>query len=121
MYIFCIQAKKVTRNVSKTSTRKSRNNNEKSSEQSSSSDLVRPEEDEEIKLDFISIEKELLQESTNEVCAYQDTGAFILHISTFTFVFQWEVGTINVSRRFRQYQIEVLEKAKSNGLKWSDL
>ncbi|CAG8643337.1 17784_t:CDS:2 [Acaulospora morrowiae] len=70
-------AKKVTRNISKT----------------------RPEEDEEIKLDLISIENELLRESTNE----------------------WKVGTINVSRRLRQYQIEVLKKAKSNGLKWSDL
>ena len=69
MFFFYIQAKKVTRVASKTNTRKSkknaseistRNNNEKSSEQSSSSDLG-PEDDEEIKLDFTSIEKELLR------------------------------------------------------------
>ncbi|CAI2182059.1 1548_t:CDS:2 [Funneliformis geosporum] len=103
----CKKAKKATRVASKTNTRKSkknasetstRNNNEKSSsEQSSSSDLV-PEDDEEIKLDFTSIEKELLREQSNE----------------------WEVGTINVSQRFRKYQIEVLEKAKTDGLKWGD-
>ncbi|CAI2194260.1 9813_t:CDS:10 [Funneliformis geosporum] len=102
------KTKKVTTRVaSKTNTRKSKknaseistrnNNNEKSSEQSSSSDLG-PEDDEEIKLDFTSIEKELLQEQSNE----------------------WEVDTINVSQRFRKYQIEVLEKAKTDGLKWCD-
>ncbi|CAG8821151.1 45145_t:CDS:10, partial [Gigaspora margarita] len=51
-----------SKNASETSTR---NNNEKSSEQSSSSDLG-PEGVEEIKLDFVSIEKELLWEQSNE-------------------------------------------------------
>ncbi|CAG8510817.1 482_t:CDS:10, partial [Ambispora gerdemannii] len=33
----------------------------------------------------------------------------------------WEVGAINVLRRFRQYQIEVLEKAKTSGLKYDNI
>ncbi|RIA99391.1 hypothetical protein C1645_811411 [Glomus cerebriforme] len=65
-----------SKNTSETSTR---NNNEKSSEQSSSSDLG-PEGDEEIKLDFASIEKKLLREQSNEI----------------------------------------LEKVKTNGLRWCD-
>ncbi|GBC16309.2 hypothetical protein GLOIN_2v1637672 [Rhizophagus irregularis DAOM 181602=DAOM 197198] len=102
-YLHSQKAKKVTRVASKENTRKSKNasetstRNNNSSEQSSSSDLG-PEGDEEIKLDFTSIEKELLREQSNE----------------------WEVGTINVSQRFRKYQIEILEKAKTDGIKWCD-
>ncbi|CAG8747539.1 18528_t:CDS:10 [Dentiscutata erythropus] len=99
------KAKTATRVASKTNTQKSKNasetstqnNNEKFSEQSSSFDLG-PEGDEEIKLDFASIEKELLREQSNE----------------------WEVDTINVSQRFKKYQIEILEKVKTDGLRWCD-
>ncbi|CAG8603326.1 10911_t:CDS:2, partial [Ambispora leptoticha] len=68
------------------------------SEKSSSSD-VEPEDDEEIKFDFTDIEEELQREPIDE----------------------WEVGAINVSRRFRQYQIEVLGKAKTSGLKYDNI
>ncbi|CAG8607869.1 8357_t:CDS:10, partial [Acaulospora morrowiae] len=66
-------------------------------EESFSSD-VELKDDEEIKFDFTDIEKELQRKPINE----------------------WVIDTINVSQRFRQYQIDVLEKAKINGLKWND-
>ncbi|CAG8651982.1 9246_t:CDS:10, partial [Acaulospora morrowiae] len=68
------------------------------SEKSFSSD-VEPEDDEEIKFDFTDIEEELQRKPINE----------------------WKVGAINVSRRFRQYQIEVLGKAKTSGLKYDNI
>ncbi|GBB97257.1 hypothetical protein RclHR1_02950016 [Rhizophagus clarus] len=77
---------------------KLRNKSESSSSELPSSSDVGPEDDEEIKLDFTSVETELLQEQSNE----------------------WEVGTVNVSQRFKRYQIEIFEKAKTYGLKWSD-
>ncbi|GES94274.1 hypothetical protein GLOIN_2v1700036 [Rhizophagus clarus] len=56
------------------------------------------EEDEEITFDFTNLEKDLSRELTNE----------------------WVVGTINVSKRFREYQMKALEKAKTEGLKYDD-
>ncbi|CAG8545342.1 7541_t:CDS:10, partial [Acaulospora morrowiae] len=87
-----ISHKKAKKNVESAPNTRPRNDSQKSS--SSDVDL----ENEEIKFDFTVIEKELQQEPTND----------------------WIVGSINVSQRFRQYQIGVLEKAKTNGLKWSD-
>ena len=75
MYFSIFRRKKLQELLQKQILR-NQNNNEKSSEQSSSSDLG-PEGDEEIKLDFVSIEKELLQEQSNGT--YQDSDAFILH------------------------------------------
>ncbi|CAI2179436.1 18887_t:CDS:2 [Funneliformis geosporum] len=77
------KAKKEVKNTSRTKTQKSRNK--------------RPDDDEEIKFDFTSVEMELLREQSNE----------------------WKVSTVNVSQRFKNYQIETLEKAKIYGLKWS--
>ncbi|RIA88826.1 hypothetical protein C1645_851987 [Glomus cerebriforme] len=34
---------------------------------------------------------------------------------------KWVVGTINVSKRFREYQMKALEKAKTEGLKYDDI
>jgi len=92
------KAKNEVKNTSRTKTQKSRNNSENSSSELPSSSGVGPEDDEKIKFDFASIEMELLREQSNE----------------------WEVGTVNVSQRFKKYQIEILEKAKTYGLKWSD-
>ncbi|CAG8648632.1 4247_t:CDS:2, partial [Paraglomus brasilianum] len=86
--------KKTKTSVTNVPNTRSRNDSEKSS----SSD-VEPEDDEEIKFDFTDIEEELQREPINE----------------------WEVGAINVSQRFRQYQIEVLGKAKTSSLKYDNI
>ncbi|CAG8745754.1 17313_t:CDS:2 [Cetraspora pellucida] len=78
------KAKKKTKNNSRSMIQKLRNSNENSSSQSPY------ETDEEIKFDFKSVETELLQEKTNE----------------------WEVGMINISQKFKKYQLEILEKAR---------
>ncbi|CAG8608083.1 8978_t:CDS:10 [Diversispora eburnea] len=89
---------KKTKKRPNTKNQRPRNDNEKFSSEFPSPPDVGLEDNDEIKVDFTSTERELLRESTNE----------------------WVFGTINVSRKFRQYQIEVLKKAKTNGLKWSD-
>ncbi|CAJ0915023.1 13792_t:CDS:2, partial [Entrophospora sp. SA101] len=89
--------KKVKKSVPNTKNPRPRNDSKESSEIPSPCD-VGLKDDDEIKFDFTNIERELLREPINE----------------------WVFGTINVSRRFRQYQIEVLKKAKTKGLKWSD-
>ncbi|CAH1768159.1 668_t:CDS:10, partial [Entrophospora sp. SA101] len=87
--------KKVKKSVPNTKNPRPRNDSKESSEIPSPCD-VGLKDDDEIKFDFTNIERELLREPINE----------------------WVFGTINVSRRFRQYQIEVLKKAKTKGLKW---
>ncbi|CAG8635179.1 1595_t:CDS:2 [Ambispora gerdemannii] len=53
-------------------------------------------DDEAFEIDFDSITRELQKEPSNE----------------------WIVGTINITKKFRQYQEEVLQKAKTDGLTW---
>ncbi|CAG8635418.1 9950_t:CDS:10, partial [Acaulospora morrowiae] len=92
-YVSREKAKKEVESTPNTKNPRSTND----SEESFSSD-VELKDEEEIKFDFTDIERVLQLEPINE----------------------WVVDNINVSQRFRQYQIEVLEKAKTNGLKWND-
>ncbi|CAG8804468.1 2071_t:CDS:2, partial [Dentiscutata erythropus] len=96
-YEYSQKCEKEVKNTSKTMTQKSRNTSENSSLKLPSSSDIGPENDKEIKFDFTSVEIELLREQSNE----------------------WEVGTVNVSQRFKKYQIEIIEKAKTYGIKWS--
>lgn len=57
------------------------------------------EDDEEIKFDLTSISMELQREPRTK----------------------WEVGCINVTDRFRQYQKEVIQKAERDGLKYENI
>jgi hypothetical protein len=47
--------------------------------------------------------------------------SFTLHILKFDSVFKWEVGSINVTDRFRQYQKEVIKRAEKEGLTYDNL
>ncbi|CAG8704847.1 6916_t:CDS:2 [Funneliformis caledonium] len=91
------KVKKVVKNTSRTKSQKSRNKSEDSFSELPSSDIG-PNNDEEINFDFTSVEMKLLREQLNE----------------------WKVSTVNVSQRFKNYQIETLEKAKIYRLKWCD-
>ncbi|CAG8487611.1 259_t:CDS:10 [Acaulospora morrowiae] len=57
------------------------------------------EDDEEVKFDLENISSELKREPTVE----------------------WKVGSINITARFRQYQEDVLQKAKREGLKYDNI
>ncbi|CAG8812834.1 24539_t:CDS:2, partial [Dentiscutata erythropus] len=92
-----IDGEKEVKNTSKTMTQKSKNTSENSSSELPSSSDVGSKNDEEIKFDFTSVEIELLQEQSNK----------------------WEVGTVNVLQRFKKYQIEIIEKAKTYRIKWT--
>nr|CAG8436542.1 3710_t:CDS:2 [Entrophospora candida] len=35
-------------------------------------------------------------------------------------LYEWKVGDINITQRFRQYQQKVIDKVKSDGLTWND-
>ncbi|RGB22988.1 hypothetical protein C1646_677437 [Rhizophagus diaphanus] len=89
--------KKEVKNTSKTKFQKSRNKSKDFSSELPSSD-VGPDDNKEINFNFTSVEMELLQEQLNE----------------------WKVGMVNVSQRFKNYQIKILKKAKIYGLKWCD-
>ncbi|CAB5359927.1 unnamed protein product [Rhizophagus irregularis] len=94
------KAKKTIKSTCSVEHPQSRNSEKSSSDFSSSggSDEV-PDDDEEIKFDLVDISIELEQEPT---C-------------------KWEVGCINVTDRFRQYQKEVIKRAEREGLKYDNI
>ncbi|CAG8726368.1 8544_t:CDS:2, partial [Cetraspora pellucida] len=73
--------------------------NELETSSNDSNDYNENLDDEEIKFDLANITKELQKEPTVE----------------------WKVGSINVTQRFWQYQIEVLKKADKGGLTYENI
>ncbi|GBB97779.1 hypothetical protein RclHR1_30640003 [Rhizophagus clarus] len=90
------KAKKTVKSTYSVEHPRSRNSEKSSFEDPS---VENAEDDEEIKFDLANISIELEQEPT---C-------------------KWEVGCINVTDRFRQYQKEVITKAEREGLKYDNI
>ncbi|CAG8609971.1 11357_t:CDS:10, partial [Funneliformis caledonium] len=93
------KAKKITKGTYSVEHPRSRNSEKSSFEVPSDENAKDPEDDEEIKFDLADISIELEKEPT---C-------------------KWEVGCINVTDRFRQYQKEVIKRAEREGLKYDKI
>lgn len=79
------------------------------------------EDDTEIKVDLPSISTELQREPIVKVLYILNFDSFTTCTLRFASVFQWEVGHINVTDRFRQYQKEIINKAEMKGLKYDNI
>ncbi|CAB4402116.1 unnamed protein product [Rhizophagus irregularis] len=61
--------------------------------------------------------QELLNEKVRLPVSYKQKNEVRRNASTCK---KWVVGTINISKRFREYQMKAPEKAKTEGLKYDD-